>query len=38
MGRSGREVLDGLLAEVGFDDGEPLPDDVNLLALTRVNV
>jgi serine phosphatase RsbU (regulator of sigma subunit) len=26
MGRSGREILDGLLAEVGFDDGEPLPD------------
>lgn len=38
MGRSGREILDGLLAEVCFDDAEPLPDDVNLLAITRVHV
>jgi sigma-B regulation protein RsbU (phosphoserine phosphatase) len=38
LGRSGREALDGLLAEVCLDDGEPLPDDVNLLAITRINV
>lgn len=38
IGRSGREILDGLLAELSFDDDEPLPDDVNLLAITRVSV
>ncbi|HSF16966.1 MAG TPA: PP2C family protein-serine/threonine phosphatase [Vicinamibacteria bacterium] len=38
MGRSGIEILDGLLEEFCIDDGEPLPDDVNLLAITRVSV
>ncbi len=36
MGRNGREILDGLLEEVCLGEGESLPDDVNLLAITRV--
>jgi hypothetical protein len=35
-GRSGREVLDGLLDEISLEEGESLPDDVNLLAITKL--
>jgi len=36
MGRNGREIIDGLLEEVCSGSSEPLPDDVNLLAITRI--
>jgi sigma-B regulation protein RsbU (phosphoserine phosphatase) len=36
IGRSGEGILDALLSEFGIDEGDPLPDDVNLLAITRV--
>jgi hypothetical protein len=36
IGRSGADILDGLLSDFGIDEGDPLPDDVNLLAITRV--
>jgi sigma-B regulation protein RsbU (phosphoserine phosphatase) len=35
MGRSGGEILEALLAEFGIDEGDALPDDVNLLAITK---
>jgi sigma-B regulation protein RsbU (phosphoserine phosphatase) len=38
MGRSGGEILDALLSEFCLDEGDPLPDDVNLLAISRVDV
>jgi phosphoserine phosphatase RsbU/P len=37
LGRTGQGVLDGLLARLGFD-GQQLTDDVNLVAITRVEV
>lgn len=37
MGKSSREIIDALLAEVCIDAPEPLSDDVSLLAITRVN-
>ncbi len=37
IGRSGKGVLEGLLVELGFDRHE-LMDDVNLVAITRVEV
>lgn len=35
IGRSGGEIIDGLLEEACFGNREPIPDDVNLLAITR---
>jgi sigma-B regulation protein RsbU (phosphoserine phosphatase) len=37
MGRDGGEIIDAVLAEFRIDEGGALPDDVNLLAITRVD-